>query len=663
MDAKGVRKDKTAALLRKMIRTRQCIITIAKALRSDGASFLWKCTGGDDIIKKTRRPRCAVPQPKQVLWIDIFVHMEKKHFKKLVIAGFLKSLTLSITGLIDCAVVGLFIGVEGLSAFKLAMPVYSMLALFSALFSGGLSVMIARELSEHGVKRANEVFQSAFTVICAVGACITVVGAAAPGVFSDLFAGLSCDPQVKAQTTEYLRPILLGALPILLYDSLGTVAMLDGGTRYLKLSSVVLFLADIAGDLLAVRLRKGMCGVAAASTAAYTAALAVILLSFFSKKSMLRPGLCRPDRAALRDTLRLGMPVVFMLFCNILRPLAVNRCVLTYGTMIGLAALSIQDAIRYVPAALCSGIAKASLILAGIFTAESDLLALRQEKLSIMRWSYIGGTVVALILMLLSSPLLWLFTGDPAVHSMGVWSLLLYLPGVPFIAISMSIISLLQGMGDNRRSISFTVFSHLISPVFFAWLLGRRFGDLGIYASFTVSEIFVAVAMTSLLLLRKFQNRTIIPSSLLNADVKADLKLVVSDPEQAVSASKQMNTVCLENGVSEKQAFLMALTAEELAMNSLTHGFRDRKAHYLELRLIITGDTLVLRLRDDGRPFDLTERYKLINPDDPTHNIGLRIIFASADEVFYNSALNLNNVCIKVNRETAVVPSRPEIPA
>ena len=38
--------------------------------------------------------------------------MEKKFFRNLVIAGFFRSLTLSVTGLIDCAVVGRNIGLR-----------------------------------------------------------------------------------------------------------------------------------------------------------------------------------------------------------------------------------------------------------------------------------------------------------------------------------------------------------------------------------------------------------------------------------------------------------------------------------------------------------------------------------------------------------------------
>ena len=294
------------------------------------------------------------------------------------------------------------------------------------------------------------------------------LGLLSPGLLSDLLTGSDCDPSVRAQTAEYFRPILIGALPILFYDLLGTVAMLGGAVRDLKISSCALFAVDIVGDLLAVWLHHGLLGIAIASAASYAAAFLVILRYVLSKKCMFQLGLRLPEPAVLRKVIRFGLPGGLILLCNILRPVLVNRFNLAYGTMPGLAALSVQDAVRYVPGALCNGISKATLILAGIFVAESDLAALREEKISILRWSGIGCTAVSLLLMGLASPLLWVFTNDETVHELGVLALRLYLAGVPFFAVNVSTMSLLQGMGEQRPSIRVAIFNRLVSPVFFA---------------------------------------------------------------------------------------------------------------------------------------------------------------------------------------------------
>ena len=77
-------------------------------------------------------------------------------------------------------------------------------------------------------------------------------------------------------------------------------------------------------------------------------------------------------------------------------------------------------------------------------------------------------------------------------------------------------------------------------------------------------------------------------------------------------------------------------------------GAAGHSAMKLAMRVFLSRNrTLYLRLRDDCRRFDLTERYRMIRPDDPSKNIGLRLVFANADEVQYSSAMNLNNVCVR----------------
>lgn len=577
--------------------------------------------------------------------------MGKKFFKSLVITNFIKSLTLSLTGMIDCAVVGHYLGADGLSAMKLAMPVFSILSLFSFVLSTGLSVTVSKEIAANSKARANDIFRSVCTVICVVGLCITVIGILYPSVLTDFFTGSSCDPAIKAQTAAYLQPILIGALPILLYDVLGTIALLGGAAKYLKLSSAAIFLIDIAADLLAVVFHAGMRGIAFASALAYLAALIMILLYFLNKRSLFKLGLRLPERLVLRNVFLLGLPAGITILCQIILPMAINRLILSYGTIAGLAALSIQDSVRYVPCSLCTGIANATLILTGLFAAEINLPALREEKRIIVRWSFIGGTAAAVLLMILSSPLIWIFTDDQAVHSLGVSSLLFYLPGVPFIAINSSVISFCQALGKKWLAAFLAVLNHLIVPLIFAWVLIKPFGDLGLYASFSVSEIVTGIVFFAFLLIRKHTKQSLLQEMVSAGDIRDELSINITNQDEAIAASRQVNELCLKNNFSPKQAFHVALTTEELAINSITHGFNDNKPHLLELRAVITGDQMILRLRDDGRPFDLTERFKMIEPDDPTRNIGLRIIFASADDVSYNSSMNMNNVCIKINSE------------
>lgn len=63
----------------------------------------------------------------------------------------------------------------------------------------------------------------------------------------------------------------------------------------------------------------------------------------------------------------------------------------------------------------------------------------------------------------------------------------------------------------------------------------------------------------------------------------------------------------LEHGADKKRARSFELLTEELAGYLAEHGFSDGKKHYINVRLVSKGDDLIIRIRDDCRPFNVTE--------------------------------------------------------
>ena len=153
-----------------------------------------------------------------------------------------------------------------------------------------------------------------------------------------------------------------------------------------------------------------------------------------------------------------------------------------------------------------------------------------------------------------------------------------------------------------------------------------------------------------MLISRKKTDESFLDAALGNivAEVRGDITTI----EQVTEASDKVIRLCEEHEVDRKQAFNIGLCLEELAANSLLHGFKDDREKYIEYRFIIVGRWLILRLRDHGRPFDLTERYKMLNPDDPVAGLGLRIVFAAAENVNYSHAFDINNVCIRILKKS-----------
>jgi hypothetical protein len=68
----------------------------------------------------------------------------------------------------------------------------------------------------------------------------------------------------------------------------------------------------------------------------------------------------------------------------------------------------------------------------------------------------------------------------------------------------------------------------------------------------------------------------------------------------------------------------------------------------VDVRVVHKDDDVILRIKDDCVPFDPGERAKLSDPDYPTRNIGIRMVFGIAQDVQYQNILGLNVLMIRI---------------
>ena len=81
----------------------------------------------------------------------------------------------------------------------------------------------------------------------------------------------------------------------------------------------------------------------------------------------------------------------------------------------------------------------------------------------------------------------------------------------------------------------------------------------------------------------------------------------------------------------------------------IEHGFpKDRRRHSVDLRIVFKNGDIMIRFKDDCKPFDPQERQLIMTPEDPAKNIGLRIVFRIAKEHSYQNLLGLNVLTVKL---------------
>ncbi|MCR4705931.1 MAG: ATP-binding protein [Lachnospiraceae bacterium] len=101
-------------------------------------------------------------------------------------------------------------------------------------------------------------------------------------------------------------------------------------------------------------------------------------------------------------------------------------------------------------------------------------------------------------------------------------------------------------------------------------------------------------------------------------------------------------------------AFYLQAVGKRVFSNVINHGFTSSDQQF-SVRLFIKAPKdkdeqhqITIRFRDNGKPFNIKKRRRLIEEerDDPTGNIGIRLVFGMAENVSYIAAYGMNNTVI-----------------
>ena len=69
----------------------------------------------------------------------------------------------------------------------------------------------------------------------------------------------------------------------------------------------------------------------------------------------------------------------------------------------------------------------------------------------------------------------------------------------------------------------------------------------------------------------------------------------------------QVEAFAKKQGLSPKDIFKIHLCMEEHFTNIISHGYMDSEAHWIEITLSVEDEKLMVRIEDDGIPFDPTQ--------------------------------------------------------
>ena len=79
---------------------------------------------------------------------------------------------------------------------------------------------------------------------------------------------------------------------------------------------------------------------------------------------------------------------------------------------------------------------------------------------------------------------------------------------------------------------------------------------------------------------------------------------IENDLAQLAVVRDQVESFVKRENLSHEVGFAAKLALEELLTNTISYGYGDKSTQFIEIRLEVRGDQLIIRTADDGLAFD-----------------------------------------------------------
>lgn len=561
----------------------------------------------------------------------------------------------SINSIVDGVIAGRYIDGTTVGVIGLFYAVVGICSAISSVILGGGAVISGHFMGRGELKKTCGVFSLCISLAFIVGIIISGLCFLMPEQIA-LFCG--ADEALKESVMLYAKGYAIGIVPMFLGQQLSAFLQLErqSARNYLGVASMIFF--NITLDILFVSvLGLDVLGLAYATSACNWIYFLVLVPYYFTGKAQLRFSLSGILWDRTLELIKIGSPGALLQFCLALRDLTLNRVVLTYGGADGLSSRASMCMIAGFFVALGVGGGTVIRMLASVYVGEEDRDSIRDLiKLALTKVMVLMCALMV-ILLLASGLLATIFFPDTtsAVYIMTRQQFMIYALALPLILVVQIETNYLQASGHNIGVHISSVVDGYFSVVIPSVILAPIMGVLGVWWATPIGIIITALVYPIYACFVWKRVPRNVGEWLLFKDgfgVKREdrLQIPVGSMDDVTGSSETIQRFVEDHGYDRRTAYFSALAMEEMAGNVVLHGFADGKKHYMDTRVICKDEGILLRIKDDCKPFDPLERAQQMSPEDNTRNIGIKMINKIAEEMTYQNMLGLNVLTVSIGK-------------
>lgn len=296
----------------------------------------------------------------------------------------------------------------------------------------------------------------------------------------------------------------------------------------------------------------------------------------------------------------------------------------------------------------CGGILNVIPNLCGIFYGEKDYYSLKSITKKIYFINIIVTTIITILLLALPNVYCIAF-GYNKPDNMDYISTMIRIYLISFLPYEINKFSMnyYPSIEKNIPSLITVFLRELVIVLPLTLVLLFTNGILGYSLACAITETATVIITYIFVLIYNRRKKTHSIFMFDKADVESFDTSMDNEINNASLISEQLTNFARSHNVNERESQIVGLAAEEIVNNIITYGYKHNRKNYIDVSLKKVDNSLVLRIRDDGLPFDPT-KYEFDNDENYTTS-GIQLINKLTDKMTYMRMLSLNNTIFEIN--------------
>lgn len=573
-----------------------------------------------------------------------------KKIHQYILPGVLMTVAMQLGNVVDGMIVGNLLGAEAMAAIEISMPVLLLLQMAAMMLAMGGAAEAAVLLGKRDMEKAGGVFTASLAAGLVISLIFALFTPILPGPLAMLLAG---NGDLAALAEPYMMVNFVG-IPILTIAIIFCYFM--NADNHPQLGSALFIIANVVNlvlDFVFIQsFHMGMAGSALSTVIGYLTGMVTVVIYFRSKQRMLR--LQKLDKKVFHYVglaVKAGVPSAAFTLMSALKSVIINSAIVRILGNDPMAVYSVCANAVLIAELCVGGIIGLIQNIAGILYGERDFYGIRTLCKRALTYSYVAIAILLVIFFAVPGVIAGLFgitEGD--MLALCETALRIFACSFPFYVYNKFLMSYYQTILQPGLSTVVTVLQGFVVIVPLT-LAGIFFWGLPGVCLMAVASEALTILLASLWRMLgqrggKFAAGGVYMRPQIVGETFLDCSLE-NNLEEVIAFREKLFAFCADNHITDRDANILGLAVEEIAANIVQYGYRSGQKNYMDISFTIQDDKYMLRIRDDGVPFNPME-YRQQEEEEVMVG-GIALIKKLASNFQYMRVLNMNNTVIELN--------------